>query len=344
MNPKLDIFEGKKNIRLDEFMRICNAHYYGTRDPFGAQGDFYTSPELCQVFGEILGLWAYDCWIKIGSPPSFHFIELGPGRGTFLQDVWRATQKFWQNIDIEFHLLESSPVLQQIQQEKLSKFSKPIHWHKSIENIPFNRPFILIANEFLDALPVQHFKSENGLQEAWVTYENNQWIYYFKPSDQDIKLPDVTKIYETSPSILNFINLIYEKLKQQPSVTLFIDYGYAENLGGSSLQAIQKHQFVDPFAHPGEADMTAHVDFDALKKLAHDHKLNILGPIPQINFLTSLGFQERVHFLASKLNNPHSFLRSARSLIDPLAMGQLFKAFTITNTDIIISGFSNDKN
>jgi NADH dehydrogenase [ubiquinone] 1 alpha subcomplex assembly factor 7 len=344
MKPLLDIFEGKKNIRLDAFMNISNAHYYSTRDPFGAQGDFYTSPELCQVFGEVLGLWAYDCWTKIESPPSFHFIELGPGRGTFLLDVWRATQKYWADTDIEFHLLESSPVLQQIQQEKLSKLSKPIHWHKSIDEIPFDRPFILMANEFLDALPVQHFKHENGLKEAWVTYKNNQWVPYFKPSLQDIKLPNATKIYETSPSILNFTNIIYEKLKQQPSVALFIDYGYAENLGGSSLQAIQNHQFVDPFAHPGEADITAHVDFDALKNLAHDRALNTLGPIPQAPFLTSLGFQERVHFLASKLDNPHSFLRASRSLIDPLAMGQLFKAFAITNTDIIISGFSNDKN
>jgi NADH dehydrogenase [ubiquinone] 1 alpha subcomplex assembly factor 7 len=341
MKLKLNI---KQDIRLDDFMAISNAHYYGTRDPFGAQGDFYTSPELCQVFGEVLGLWAYDCWIKMGSPASFHFIELGPGRGTFLQDVWRATQKYWTNTNIEFHLLESSPVLQQIQKENLKNIPKPIHWHKLIDDIPFDRHFILIANEFLDALPVQHFRYENGLQEMWVKYENDQWSPYFKPSSQNIKLPDTTKIYETSPSILNFMNIIYEKLKQQPSVALFIDYGYEENIGGSSLQAIQKHQFVDPFTYPGESDLTAHVDFGTLKKLALDHGLNTLGPIPQAPFLTSLGFQERVHFLVSKLDNPHFFLRSARTLIDPHAMGQLFKAFAITNTNIIISGFSNDKN
>lgn len=339
MNQKIDIFNGQKDLRLDNFIAISNAYYYGTRDPFGVTGDFYTSPELCQVFGEVLGLWVYDCWTKMGAPSSFYLIELGPGRGTFLQDVWRATQKFWQDVDIEFHLLESSPVLQKMQKEKLASISKPIHWHNIIDEIPFNKPFILIGNEFLDALPIQHFKMDNGLQESWVKYKDDQWVPYFKPSTANIKLPGMAKIYETSSYVLNFISKIYKKFETQTGIALFIDYGYVENKGGSSLQAIRLHQFVDPFQYPGEADITAHVDFGLLKQTALDYHLNIFGPLPQANFLASLGFQERVHFLASTSKNPHAFLRSARALIDPLAMGYLFKALAITNININITGF-----
>lgn len=326
----------KTELRLDEYMRLSNAYYYAHRNPFGASGDFYTSPELCQAFGELIGLWAYQVW-ETQIKESVTIVELGPGRGTLLSDFWRATQNYWCPTQIQFSLLESSPSLTQIQQKMLSNLPN-CHWTSDIQKtIPSDRPFILIANEFLDALPIRQFH-ENGTKEIWVKKNEQTWIPFLQEAG-DRKSND-HPILECNEEAEALIKFLCAKLKNQKGIVLLIDYGYVENKGGDSLQAIRNHQFVPPFSFPGEADLTAHVNFYALSLLAQKQNCFVHGPILQAAFLNRLGFSERIQFLSQKAKNPHSFLRSARCLVDPTAMGALFKVMAISSFHNELPGFA----
>jgi NADH dehydrogenase [ubiquinone] 1 alpha subcomplex assembly factor 7 len=343
MNPLSKSFfesvDPKMELRLDQFMQASNAFYYAHKDPFGEKGDFYTSPELCQIFGELLGLWSYSFWAQHIQEP-LQLVELGPGRGTLLQDFWRATEKYWPQKTISFSLLESSSHLKEIQKKNLLPFLDRINWHDTIEDLSFSGPFILIANEFLDALPIRQFRQNEGIiEELYVKFEKDQWIPFFKESTQSIQLPDPEKISEISEEVEKCVHHICQKLLQYKGVAIFIDYGYTKNGGGDSLQAIYKHNFVSPFEFPGQADLSAHVNFEIIKQIGEEYGLRISGPLPQAQFLNELGFQQRADKLVQKAPNPHAFLRSARALVDPLAMGSLFKVIALSSFDHNIVGF-----
>lgn len=312
---------------VDEFMALALGHpqhgYYMTRDPFGGGGDFTTAPEISQMFGELLGLWAADVWIKLGRPPRFDLIECGPGRGTLMADALRAAKTVPGFIDAaQIILMEISPVLQQKQREMLRGGN--VQWIDSLDH-PVIRssdgPVILLANEFLDALPVKQWQQENGQwRERTIIMSEDGGLSFSRPSNDSI--------HETSPARELFVNGVSELLKTRRGAALFIDYGHEGGLG-DTLQAVKNHAFAPVLEDAGNADLTSHVDFSALKQIAQDH-VAVFGPVPQGVFLDRLGIRER----AAKLNQKTELER----LTAPGQMGRLFRAMALCH-DVTPEGF-----
>jgi len=295
-------------IRFDHFMAQANNAFYAAHDPFA---DFVTAPELTQVFGELLGAWAKIVWQMMGSPPGLIIAEAGPGRGTLMADLLRVFPA------AQIHLIETSLRLRAEQAKRLPHAT----WHETLDTIP-HQPMILIANEFLDALPVRQFiRRETGWMERHV--ENAAYVEI--PSDfvSDDPIGSVREINEPA---LAFITA----LARRRAIALFIDYGAATGAAAETVQAIHAGQYANPLTNPGAADITAHVDFLALAEAAQAAGAATQGPIPQNRFLTALGLFQRTDALAQK--NPartENLKRSARRLTAPEAMGTLFKAFAI---------------
>jgi SAM-dependent MidA family methyltransferase len=290
--------------RFDHFMARANAAYYATHDPFT---DFVTAPELTQVFGELLGAWAKISWQMMGAPANPLLVEAGPGRGTLMRDALRA----WP--DPQVHFIETSPRLRAEQRARVPH----AHWHETLATLP-DGPVILLANEFLDALPVRQFiRLDSGWAERWV----EDGAYVDLPTD--IALPDdpVGSIREINEPSIAFC----AALEQRGAVALFLDYGPMQSGPGSSVQAIRDGKYADPLAAPGTADLTAHVDFAALAQ-----RFNAQGPVKQNAFLTELGLFQRTYMLAQKNPAMSEKLRlAARRLTAPEAMGSLFKVLAL---------------
>jgi len=298
-------------IRFDQFMAQANAAYYAAKNPFE---DFVTAPELTQVFGEILGAWAKYVWRAMQAPQNFILAEAGPGRGTLMANALRAFPEAGPHI----HLIETSPSLRA---EQATRLPHAI-WHDSLATIP-DGPMILLANEFLDALPVRQFvHRETGWFERHV--ENAAYIEI--PSD--FTSPDpIGSIREINAPAQNLIRA----LAARNAVALFIDYGAATGAPAETVQAIRNGAYANPLEHPGDSDITAQVDFAALAREAANAGAAPHGPIPQNRFLTALGLFQRSDALAQK--HPamtENLKRSARRLTAPEAMGTLFKAFAIS--------------
>lgn len=285
-------------------MARANAAYYARGD---FCEDFATAPELTQVFGEILGAWAKTVWEMLGAPANIVLAEAGPGTGKLMADalrVWPAPQ---------VHFIETSLVLRARQARRVPDAV----WHGSLETLP-EGPMILLANEFLDALPVRQFvRRDEGWRERYV--EAGQYLEHAT----DYPLPDDPpgSIREVNEAALDFCN----KLAERGAVALFIDYGPMASAPGASVQAIRGGKYADPLAEPGLADLTAHVDFAALKTVAHGQ-----GPVKQNAFLTTLGLFQRTDFLARQNPSQAPALKlAARRLTAPEAMGSLFKVFAL---------------
>ncbi len=298
--------------RLDHFMGDALTHYYKTRDPLGVDGDFTTAPEISQLFGEIIGVWAVQQWIKLGSPPSFNLIEIGPGRGTLMADLLRGTSHisdFHNPMDI--HLIETSATLTEKQKATLKNYN--IEWHNDLSNIKTDKPSIIIANEFFDALPIRQFK-----------FQDNQWLEHYIDDDKPIwvevnnppikqKLPPPTDgdIFEYSDAQKNYAEI----LSKYHGATLIIDYGYVQSSYGDSLQALYKHAPCVITDHIGEADLTSHIDFEWLSSFFKKTQIKT-----QREFLKENGIDIRYQ----SLNNAD--LKSGYDrLLDMNQMGNLFK-------------------
>ena len=321
---------------LATYIDWCNSHYYATRDPFGAKGDFITAPEISQVFGELIGLWVADLWQRAGSPAAFDLVELGPGRGTLMADALRATAKvpgFHEAANV--HFVESSPVLRETQRQRVPRAT----WHESCDSFfqsSSRRPStssgsgsiaaprlesvaIIIANEFFDALPIDQF-CNGALRCVSVQDENLRWSH-----DAGVTTTESASI---GIEICTHFSGI---LANRGGALLIIDYGDDERMG-DSLQALKAHMFADPLAQPGEADITAHVDFRPLAEAASEAGCATFGPITQGAFLRALGLDVRTAQLARA--NParaeELMLASAR-LADPDQMGELFKVLCVTS-------------
>ena len=263
-------------MTLERFMSLCLTHprygYYMTRDPFGAGGDFVTAPEISQMFGELLGVWVTEAWRAAGAPTEARLVELGPGRGTLMSDVLRVTPiapNFFSAVSV--HLVETSPVLRETQRQTLARAAKPAQWHLDFAETPPGPAFIL-ANEFFDALPVRHFvKTAGGWREQLVGLDA-QGELAFGLSDQIEPTLNVParegSIIEVSAASQKLIGDIAARLVADGGALLLIDYGYEQTSLGESLQAVSRHAYVDPLAAPGDADLTAHVDFAALARAA----------------------------------------------------------------------------
>jgi len=292
-------------LPIAQYMRLCLTHpeygYYVTRDPFGAGGDFVTAPEISQMFGEIIGLWLASVWQQLGAPENIRLIELGPGRGTMLIDALRAAKTVpGFQAAIVPHLVEISPALQKLQQQRLEALGLPILWHTSLEEVPAG-PCLIVANEFVDALPIhQAVKQSDGWHERAVVIGadgalaigtmRDPLAHFDATLPQGLRLSPEGSIYEWRHDA---VSLEIGRRVRSDGAALIIDYGHAWYGLGETLQAVSGHTFADPLRSPGEVDLTAHVDFQAFAQAAESIGGRSHGPIAQRDWLRRLGIDQR---------------------------------------------------
>ncbi len=313
-------------MRLDRFMALANAHYYATRDPFGRSGDFVTAPEMTQAFGEVLGAWCVVTWRSMGAPGRVVLAEAGPGRGTLMADALRLIDRVAADFAeaVELHLIETSPILRAWQQRRLA--GRVAAWHDGLATLP-EGPLLLIANEFLDALPVRQFRRRGvSWVERAVTVEHGRFVWTEIAADAP---PDGAM--ERSDAARAWIGDASRRLLRSGGAVLVLDYGH-EGGAEDTLQAVRSHAPADPLADPGGADLTAHVDFAAIAAVARDCGAEVYGPIAQGTLLRRLGLPERTAILcrAAAPAAARQMQAAARRLMDPDAMGALFKALAVT--------------
>jgi NADH dehydrogenase [ubiquinone] 1 alpha subcomplex assembly factor 7 len=314
-------------ISLAQFMGESNARYYSRKDPLGAAGDFVTAPEISQMFGEMIGLWLADMWIRAGREEPALYVELGPGRGTLAKDALRSARRY--GLDPEVHFVEGSPALKDIQLTAVPK----ARWHADLSTVPQDGPLLLMANEFLDALPVRQLvRVATGWRERMIGLDQDRFAFVAGTRPMDAAIPlewrDAKEgtIIETCPAAASVIYEIAGRLASQGGAALLIDYGRTEMRPGSTLQAVRAHRKVDPLAAPGEADLTAHVDFATLARIAESRGAKWLGTRPQGEWLRALGIDMRAENLAARAPHYREELMQARDrLIEADQMGALFK-------------------
>ena len=346
-------------IPVWRYMELCLMHpehgYYLSRDPLGREGDFITAPEVSQMFGELLGLWAASVWKAIDSPPLLRLIEIGPGRGTLMTDALRALRvlpPLYQALSI--HLVEVNPVLREKQKSALSG-SRSITWHDSIDDVP-DGPSVILANEYFDVLPVhQAVKAENGWHERTVELDESGRLEFGMATEAiprfEVLLPSWVRaaplgaVFEWRPDAE--IMKIASRVRDQDGAALVIDYGHLRSDAGDTFQAIARHSFTDPFKSPGEADVTAHVDFQALARAADDLGARTHGPVPQGDFLRRLGIENRAASLMAKASPEVS--QDVASALTRLVgggrggMGQMFKVLGISEPNLAtLAGFAEE--
>lgn len=316
-------------IPVARYMAECLAHYYATRDPLGARGDFTTAPEISQMFGELIGLWVADLWQRAGRPTPIRLVELGPGRGSLMADLLRATARV-PGFAPAIHLVETSPPLRAEQACRVPQAS----WHDRLAGVPDDAPLLLIANEFFDALPIRQLvRTAQGWRERMVAWSDGRLAPVPGPMPVDALVPPALArapegtIVEIAPAASATAAEIGARLAAQGGAALIVDYGYAGPATGDTLQAIRAHAFADPFADPGEADLTAHVDFAALAQAAG---VQAYGPVDQGALLEALGLQARARTLAAaRPDQAEAVQAAAARLTAPEAMGTLFKALAL---------------
>jgi NADH dehydrogenase [ubiquinone] 1 alpha subcomplex assembly factor 7 len=337
-------------ISVADYMEACladaRAGYYRTRQPIGGAGDFITAPEISQIFGELLGLWAVAVWQAMGESSRVIVAELGPGRGTLMADAiraWRSVPKFLDSVTMA--LVETSPSLREMQREALRGSPAPLHWHDSIEDVP-QGPLIVIANEFIDALPVRQFGREGSIwRERCVTVGPSGNLAFtlgkaIKDDDQpeaarELDAPDGA-IFESRPAVASLLETLAARAARAPFAALFIDYGHEQSGFGDTLQAVSRHKFADPLAAPGETDLTAHVDFAEMKREVARLGLDTYGPMPQGEFLLKLGLEARRGRLlrGARSDQTHAIVSGAARLASPSAMGVLFKVLALGSSGL----------
>ena len=329
---------------VDAYMAHClfdpQDGYYTTREPFGAEGDFTTAPEVSQMFGELVAVWLYAAWKAVGAPEDAVLAEIGPGRGTLMKDMLRTLARLDRGFVAghRFALIETSPRLAAIQKKTLVNAEATPEWFTRVEELP-EAPLIIVGNELFDALPVkQYVKTPAGWCERVVGHTDDGALAFRAgpgAPDKSLLPPDAEKaplgaIFETAPAREALMDTIAERLARNGGAGLFIDYGYEGPALGDTFQAMRRHAFDDVLAHPGEADLTAHVDFTALAKLAENHGLRIRVRT-QGEFLLALGLLERAGRLgAGRSAEEQERIRGeVERLAGPEAMGELFKVMEV---------------
>jgi NADH dehydrogenase [ubiquinone] 1 alpha subcomplex assembly factor 7 len=344
--------------RLDQFMARANAAYYARHDPYA---DFTTAPEITQVFGELLGLWAAVIWASMGRPAPVLLAEAGPGRGTLMRDALRAIRQTAPDFAaaLQLHLIEGSARLRACQAAQFDAT-----WHERLAGLPPG-PLILLANEFLDALPIRQFvRRPDGCAERFVADGRFVEIELGRPPPLTFPLPPQES---TSPPLFagegvpppdrrrrgapeggegcvveiceparDIVAQLSRRLARHDGAALFLDYGPQQSAPGDSLQAIRDGRAADPLADPGQADLTAHVDFAALAAAARTSGAAVHGPLPQGVFLTRLGLFQRTDRLArgQPPARAAALIAAAQRLAEPMHMGRLFKALAIAHPSL----------
>ncbi len=346
----LDLIRADGPITVSQYMQIALYEplhgYYTSREPVGAEhargGDFVTSAEISQVFGELIGLFFVQAWEDRGQPKRFHFVEFGPGRGTMMADMLRATRLrpgFREAAVVT--LIETSPSLRAVQKATLANES--VQWAQHIGEIPADAPLFAVGNEFLDAFPIRQFvRSERGWHERMVAAQGDALIFaltpYVTPSHvvpPALQDAPVGSFFETSQAAEYALRQIVRRVRDSNGVGLFLDYGHTHSAHGDTFQALKAHRFADTLAEPGLADLTAHVDFEAMGSVGRKEGASVSGPVTQGEFLTRLGAVER----AARLGQAET--EAVERLIGADAMGRLFKvmAFSAPNSPAL-AGFS----
>ncbi len=344
-----DLIGSSGPISVERYMEIALGHptlgYYMTRDPFGASGDFITAPEVSQIFGELLGLWCVDYWARMGAPGRVQLVELGPGRGTLMRDALRAARVVPAFLAaVEVALVETSPTLRAAQKTALAGVAPPVAWFGGVEDIP-GGPMIALANEFFDALPArQYVKTTEGWRERVIGLDGRGELGFGAAPRVHESIEESIEANAPDGAILER-NLVAERVMftlakrvaKRGGAVLAIDYGHVKSGVGDTLQAMRRHEFVDALAEPGEADLTTHVDFEALARAAARAGASTRGPVTQGLFLNRLGAGERARKLAAgadaaaarRIMSELTRL-TAGGRLDKVGMGGLFKALAVT--------------
>lgn len=341
-------------ITIAKYMEEALIHprlgYYMGKDPLGRGGDFITAPEISQMFGELIGLWCGLQWRALGELEKFNLIELGPGRGTLMADILRAGRGVDGFIEsLALSLVEISPVLKGAQEETLFnstggevRKTRSLRWISQLAEAP-DGPFVAVANEFIDALGIHQFqKTAAGWRERLVDVsEAGPFMFRFVLSDSPpevgivptgLKDACVGDVVEVRPAASALIHEFSSRLKRNPGCILLIDYGHNITACGDTLQAVKDHAYHDPMYKPGSADLTAHVNFEALCKDALNSGVEVFGPITQGAFLTSLGIQTRARDLAeASPANAREITEVLTRLTSDDGMGALFKVMALTS-------------
>ena len=319
--------------------------YYKSRDPLGAAGDFITAPEISQIFGELIGVCFADFWQRSGRPEPVVLAELGPGRGTLMDDLLRAAGGVpGFRAALQLHLVEASPVLREAQRRRLAA-AEP-RFADAIDALP-EGPLLLVANEFLDALPIRQLVRgpTGGWAERRVALDPSERLVLIEgPENRGLALlipaglrdvPPGT-IVEICPAAAALAASLGDRLTRAPGLALFIDYGHEASRPGATLAGLRRHEAVSVLERPGEIDLSAHVDFAAFAGAAAAAGAVAHGPVPQRDFLRALGAEARLAALSARASPPQrARLESGLArLLDPAQMGNLFKVLALTSPDM----------
>ena len=328
-------------IGVDAYMELCLHHpdygYYRRGRPIGASGDFITAPEVSQMFGELIGIWCAAVWQNMGHPKRVRLVELGPGRGTLLADALRAAATVPAFRDaIDLHLVESSESLRAAQARVLAD-AQPT-WHQRLETVPPG-PVLVVANEFIDALPIRQFERIDGAwQERVVALAPSSEAFRFAntnsvPIEAGLGCAPSGAIAERAPAREALAGALAERVATEGGAALIIDYGYERTGPGDTLQAMRRHRRHDVLDDPGSADLTAHVDFSSLAASARRAGAAVFGPVSQGHFLRSLGIDARASWLRQNASGEQATAIDAalRRLTGAHGMGALFKAMAFAH-------------
>lgn len=320
---------------LDRYMAFCLGHpehgYYVKRDPFGEEGDFITAPEISQMFGELIGVWCAEAYRTMGSPAQVHIIEFGPGRGTLMRDLLRAVKvaKGFATA-LRVHFVETSPALRKVQADALGIDAT---WHSGFDSLP-QGPSIVIANEFFDAIPIRQFALRNRQwQERCVGLAaDGSLTLGLVESAQSFEPRDEGAIVEISPQRETIARALGAGLAASPGAALIIDYGHLASAAGDTLQAVRAHRHCGILDHPGDSDLTSHVDFQSLADALETGGASVHQPMTQRCFLLAMGLEPRAAALAKNASLPDRKVisRAVERLAGETQMGNLFKVIAAT--------------
>lgn len=337
-------------MSVASYMGLCLTHpskgYYKVADPLGAAGDFVTAPEISQMFGELIGFFMVNLWQQMGSPKAFSLLELGPGRGTLMADMLRVAcraEGFRDALDLR--LFETNPALIAEQNARLEVYEPK--WIDAFEKVG-DGPLLVVANEFFDAMPIRQFvRMEDGWHERMVGLSDGKRSFGLNPTPippsampeavADAELNTVFEVGLASGEVMKRLAAI---VGRQGGGILAIDYGYGRTQTGETLQGVRRHRFADVLDAPGETDLSAHVDFEALGTLAAKAGLQVQALATQGSFLTRLGIDQRVKGLSAANPAQADTIAAARDrLVDPGQMGELFKVFCAASPGLVPPGF-----
>ena len=350
MSDLLDIIKAEITadgpITVARYMELALAHpeygYYKKQDPFGEDGDFITAPEISQMFGEMIGLWMAVVWQAMGQPDPLNVVEIGPGRGTLMADALRAAQSMTDFDDaVRLWLVETSPALREKQKHALVPTMMMPAWRDRFEEVG-SGPLVVIGNEFFDALPIhQYERADDGWRERLVGLNDEGDQLEFTLSEDRVDssvIPEDLRnstppggLFEHQPTSVDVMEKIAKRVVQYGGAALFFDYGHGEHGVGETLQALKNHQFADVLKNPGDADLTAHVDFQQLAEAARATGAEVLGPVPQGAFLERLGMRQRADMLMMNAS-PEQMTEvdeAYKRLTDGEQMGALFKVIAV---------------